>query len=68
MESCSCKPISVPLARFSFALLAISLCVFAYALGANRPKTQRIVYRFLPRNFDEVIDEDSRAVQAYEQY
>lgn len=56
------------IARLSFVLLAVGLCVFAYSLGTRRPKTQRVVYRFIPRDFNAVVDEDNKAVQAYEQY
>ena len=55
-------------ARVSFVFLAVSLCVFAFSLGTRQPKTQRLVYRFIPRDFNVVVDEDNKAVQAYEQY
>lgn len=56
------------LARLGFIAVAAALCILAYVLGSRRPRKDRVLYRFVTRPFGDVVAEDGRAVEAYEQY
>lgn len=55
----------VMLFKLTFLMAA---CLIAYHLGIAAPKNARVVYRFLPRRFDDVVLEDGRAMEAFHQY